>query len=495
MPSGTHPRRAGPPAGRAALVLFSLASGCRGPVHDRPVTDGDSASPALPGAEVVPSAVGRGGRAARGPDLPQVLGVRDAVRIALERNPDLRTARARLEAARAGRAAAAAVLWPRLSLDAGLLHSNAPSTVLFKTIDAHELGANADFNSPDAIESTEAGLALSWNLWNGGRDVLLRDAAEQGALARGETLRAVRNGLVMSVIGACLDARAAEELLSADEASLRSVTAQLEDVRARVAQGAALRSDQLSLEVRLAEARERRLRTQLARRLALANLRGLLAWDSLGELVLAPVGSEGDLGPLDLPATLAEALDVARAERPEARVAESEHQRARLELAAARRAWLPRLEFALRWYGVENDVGLDFGEPNTTAALGLSWSLFEGGARRAALARARAQAAEAAAQGAGVESGVALEVETAWLRREEARARVEVAAQAVGASQEGLELVEKQFKAGSATVTRFLEAESGRTAAEASLIRSRIDLERSRIELARAIGLLSEVQP
>lgn len=415
------------------------------------------------------------------------LTVREAVELALERNPDVRSARARVETARAGFEASEAALWPRLSADLSVLHSDAPSTYLFKSIDAHSLAPGTDFNSPGSIDNTEAGLGLSWNLWNGGRDRLAREAAQAGVAMESEGVLATRNTLVLAVVAACLDARAARELLVSDEASLRSIESQLSEVRARVEQGAALRSDQLSLEVRLAEARERRLHTELAQRLALATLRNLLVLE--GDVTIDLAAEPFDPG--SLPSSLTAARELAFEQRPELRSAKHAVDRADLGIESARRSWLPRLDLEGRLYADVNDYSLDLNDPNATVALILSYALFEGGSRRAELARAKASREEYTEAELRARSAIALEVEMAWLRREEARERVDVAAQAVGASQETLTLVEKQFRSGVATVTRFLEAEAARSQVESSLIRARLDLERSDVELARAVGGLA----
>jgi outer membrane protein TolC len=80
------------------------------------------------------------------------------------------------------------------------------------------------------------------------------------------------------------------------------------------------------------------------------------------------------------------------------------------------------------------------------------------------------------------------EVRTAFLHREEAAARVEVADRAIAAAEEALRLVREQYQAGTATITRFLEAEAARTEARSRVIGSRLDLRRAETELRKAIG-------
>jgi outer membrane protein len=410
----------------------------------------------------------------------------DVIRLALERNPDLHAAEARVAEARARLAEAESAFWPRLSANVAFLTGNAPSAFLFTRIDARRLPPGVDFNDPGTFSNLEEGLTLRWNLWNGGRDLLGRWAADSAATTTDLARQAAINALVATVVATYLDARAAGELLAADDAAVRTVEAQVGESRVKVEGGGALRSDLLSLEVRLAEAREQRIRTEVARRLALAILRQLLALGADAQLELAASGY--DPGPL--PKSAAEALVEAYHHRPEAAIARRAVERARLEVAAARRAYLPRLDVESRLYGDEAQVHQPAGDPNWTVAVALSVDLFDGGVRRAAIRRARAALDELTESDRTALLAVARDIETAYLHLEEARERYTVAAQAVGAAEETLELVSAQYRGGAATVTRYLEAEGARTRARTGKIQAQLDLDRATLEAQRAMGTL-----
>ena len=59
---------------------------------------------------------------------------------------------------------------------------------------------------------------------------------------------------------------------------------------------------------------------------------------------------------------------------------------------------------------------------------------------------------------------------------------------AVDKAEESLDLVKKQYEGGSATVTRYLEAELDRNQARIRVIVARYDREKARAEVGRAIG-------
>ena len=234
-----------------------------------------------------------------------------AIELCLERNPNLFEAEARVHGAEAALAQARAALYPTLGAQLSVLWADAPSSYLFKSIDAGRLGPNTDFNDPGSLRNTEASLGASWNLWRGGMDSAGIRSAELGIDAGMAAQDAARNALVASVTDAWLELSATRELAKSDEARVRTLEEQLSDARKRLESGAALKIDVLSLEVRLAQAQERRTRTELGRKLALAGLRQLLALEEG-----APIEPDEALpGSITLPATRKSALNDARLHR------------------------------------------------------------------------------------------------------------------------------------------------------------------------------------
>jgi outer membrane protein TolC len=59
----------------------------------------------------------------------------------------------------------------------------------------------------------------------------------------------------------------------------------------------------------------------------------------------------------------------------------------------------------------------------------------------------------------------------------------------VAQAEESLRLVKKQYEGGSATVTRYLDAELDRSRTEIRAITARYDREKARADVGRALGL------
>jgi outer membrane protein len=124
------------------------------------------------------------------------------------------------------------------------------------------------------------------------------------------------------------------------------------------------------------------------------------------------------------------------------------------------------------------------------AGVGVQWSLFDGGKSRkraAALDRTRHATEQ---QRADVESLIALQVRQAWLERQEARQRVEVAAHAAEQADENLRIAQERYTAGLGTQTQLLEAETFRVQALRNRDDAALDAQLSHLRLARAAGML-----
>lgn len=415
--------------------------------------------------------------------------LQQAVELCLARNPNLFEAEARVHGAEAALAQARAALYPMVGAQLAVLWADAPSTYLFKSIDAGRLGPNTNFNDPGSLRNTEASLGASWNLWRGGVDSAGIRAAQLGIEAGTAAQDAARNALVAAVSSAWLELRATRELAASDDARVRTLEEQLSNARKRLENGAALRIDVLSLEVRLAQAQERRTRTELGRKLALAGLRQLLALDEA-----APIEPDESLpGSITLPATREGAQGEAQQHRGELVAALSELEAAKSRLEMADRAWTPRLDLMARVWGGETDVSLDLQRTNSQVALVLSVDALDGGMRSAGLAGARAQFVAADARMRSTELAVANDVDRAWYGLEEATAMLDVAERAEKAAGEGLGLAATSLEGGATTVSRYLDAESDHAQARAQLVLARIHVQRAGFELRRATGTLQEV--
>jgi outer membrane protein len=185
-------------------------------------------------------------------------------------------------------------------------------------------------------------------------------------------------------------------------------------------------------------------------------------------------------------ASLAECLQRAATARPEVGVARDRVAVAQFGRVAARGEFLPNL-------GMKGSLGRIEGENvvggwQEGAGIQLSVPLYHGGANRGNLAAAEADIRQAAADAQGILNDISLEVTVAYRDVVSAQARVELARPAVGQSAEALRIVRQRYRAGTATPTDVIDAETASTRAEQRYASARIEYLSALARLAYVLG-------
>jgi outer membrane protein TolC len=295
----------------------------------------------------------------------------------------------------------------------------------------------------------------------------------------------IRNALGQAVSETYYIHLAARQQIAVAVASTKAVEGELTEARKRFDAGALLKSDLLSLEVRLAAAKDAEVRARNGVEQALASLRVLLA---LGTGETAELSSEVPKEDASLPPGQEDALKQAADGRPELRTAARLVDLRRSELAAEQGAWYPRID-AFASYGQDApDLEFSAHQDNWAFGVSLDLALFSGFRTRARVTSAERRLGEARALEEKARLEIEQEVRIAQLHREEARERIQWTERAVTAAEEALRLVREQYQAGSATVTRYLEAEAALADARSRSISAWTDARRAEGALRKAIG-------
>jgi outer membrane protein len=122
--------------------------------------------------------------------------------------------------------------------------------------------------------------------------------------------------------------------------------------------------------------------------------------------------------------------------------------------------------------------------------IGFEWRLFDSGQTSARASALMHRARAAARQLDDARSLIALEVESAAMNLEEARARLGVTAAAVAEAEENLRMARELYGSGLGTNTQVLDAESLRVGALTNRDNARYDLQLARYQLRHATGAL-----
>jgi len=163
--------------------------------------------------------------------------------------------------------------------------------------------------------------------------------------------------------------------------------------------------------------------------------------------------------------------------------------KSRLGLAAASSGYLPRLDLQAKYYHDDPDfLDYDLDRKNWTVGLMLNWQIFSGFLTPAKIDQSRAMLREMLAADRQTVQTIQLDLKSALLEREQARARVEVTSKSVGQAEESLRLVQIEYEGGSATITRYLNAQLARDRARVNAVTAVYDLKKAQANLGRALG-------
>ncbi|MCF8044826.1 MAG: TolC family protein [Desulfarculaceae bacterium] len=414
--------------------------------------------------------------------------IEDAVRTALKNNPDVRMAAINAKRARAELQKAESPFMPSLSLQAGYTRADAPSTYLFKTIDQRQLSDNfRDFNDPGTLTNYEAGINLRWNLFKGGEKFHTRAMSEAGIGEQKAVLSKAREMITASVIELYFSILKAQQFIEIAEKSVKTVQKQLEIMQAKYRAGGVLKSDILSLEVRLAESENSLVESRNLFETAVTSFETVLDKEFHGTLRL-----EKDCKcPVAFPDQAGRAVEQALDTRAEIRAAEKRVEKARSALRAARADYLPRVDINARYYMDDDDMSFNTEKENYMAALTMEWKLFSGFSTDAEIKKARYELQRALEAKKKASLAVKSEVKKAYFNYKNASARFDTAEKSVQSARQSLVIVKKRYEGGSEPVTRYLEAELARKRALFNKAAAYYDMKLAKSRIGKAMGILS----
>ena len=416
------------------------------------------------------------------------MSVEEAIRLALVHNPDINIVQDRLSIVKEAFQKTDALFRPRLSFYTELSTGDAPSAYLFKTIDKRILPENTNFNDPGMFNNIENGFNISLNLYNGGKDsAAVRKAASDIRKARALADQ-TKNSIVSSVIRLFFSALKAGEYIDIARQSVETVEEQLRIMSVRFKGGGVLRSDLLSLEVRLADAKKDLTHSRNIHEATLSGLNVLLGRKPDTPLKLVA----GCDCPIVFPGSYQEAVVIAMEKRPEIIKAKEALQQARLAVTTAEAGYLPRVDLNARWYLDSDNFKLNGGSNNYTAAVVMNWDLYTGQSTASDISMAGYGLNLARKNMTKTELAVFEDVKRAYLNHEDATGRLEVAAKSVEMADESLSLIKQRYEGGSESVSRYLETELARSRSRMNRVTAFYDEKIALSDIAVAMGILSQ---
>lgn len=414
------------------------------------------------------------------------LNLQQAIDYALENNPEIGVMQARIAEANAQLGESLASFYPQVKASMSYQHTDNPAQAFAMIIAQRRLSfAGSDFNHPGGVDNYRPQVTASYSLFRGGQDYYLKQAAELGVETAELEKVATRNHLVNHVTATFYGYLAAQDTHELSQRSVAAVQSQLEQSKIRFDAGALLKSDVLSLEVQLAEAKDAQIQASNAIEMAKAMLKTLLGLSAEQDFTISETLDQA------LPTTPAEfevLLTQARGQHPEIKAVEKRVAIAEKYLSVAQAAHLPRADAFVSYGSDSQDFAYSTSRDNVSAGVTVEVDVFSGFATQEKIKKAEHRLTEAREAVRQMHLRIENQVKIARLRLEEALNREHVTSVSVQAAEEALRLVNEQRKAGVVTVTRYIEAEVARDKAKTRDISARYDALRAEAELKQATG-------
>ena len=406
---------------------------------------------------------------------------------ALANNRDVAIAGQRLREARALRRQIGTAILPKAGANASFARLN-PGTFTGGGSLGDAAGLAADFSFDDPIEYWNSGIDISWEIDVFGGLKHRERSAEARAEAVQEQANGVRQALAAEVTETYFTIAGMREQQAAVEQQVEAQASQVEDIRERVEAGASSR-----LELDRSMARLENTRAQLpsleagvaiqVKRLA------LLLGDRPDALDHEKIARRSLPKKLPMARTGLPAELILR--RPDLRQAERQLAAATEEIGVAVADFYPKFRFGNTGptsFGASPGDLFDAGGYVFQLGPRIDWSIFDGGANRAALEQADARQKIALLEYEKSVLHAIGEVETELANLSAESRRLQIVQRSRAANEEAVRRVRENFAAGASPHIDVLIEEQALRDGEIAEIRARIQMLQVWIRLHKALG-------
>jgi outer membrane protein TolC len=434
-------------------------------------------------------------------DQIKVLDLETAAKMALEANPSLAAARARLDQARQAVRQARSAYWPTLDLEASAARVDLSEndyqyqSGLINVMNTFTL-ANTTLEDPENHYSLD--LTARWIVFDGFARKFNLAAAKCGEQGTAAAQDEAQRLLLSALANAFLSAQLARENMAIAQADVKFNERLLTEARLRYDVGTGALSDVLNFQVKANSALTQHNQAERDLRISQISLAALIGFP---QAVFPEHMRLAELEPvkkslLEEP-RLPHLLETSAALRPDLLQSARSVDLAEARVGAATAKYYPTVALSATWSGERSeDADFESDDFGNTVAVGLSYSLFAGGLHRARRQEARAQWVEAQKKMENDELTIASEVRTTTARVRNAQRQLVLQQTNAELVRKNRDLVEKEYKAGVGSLVRLNEAQRDLTAAHVRLASARVTLLSAWIDLQTATGeILQRFKP
>ena len=409
-----------------------------------------------------------------------------AIDYALANNPDLQIASERISQAEAQLGVALSAFYPQVTAKVGYEQSNNPAQVFAMIVAQRDYNSSQNINNPGYRQNFRPEIIGKLSLFRGGQDYLASEAAKLGIDAAEFERSTVHNALIEAVTATYYAYLAAQEAHKVAQDSITAIASELKQTKLRFDAGTVLKSDLLSLDVQMAAAQEAEIRAANGIELSKTGLANLLGLSGNQAFTVAAASLLPQ--PKMAASSFNDLLELAMTQRPEVKAAAKQVEIAQLKLKSEQGAYLPKADAYVSYGQNSATPGFSSSKDNVTAGVSVEMDLFSGFSTQQRVSAAERKAAEARETERKTKLAIEQDVKTAFLKLQEALARLNVTEASVRSAEEALRLVNEERSAEIVTVTRYIESETASNKARSNTIAAHYDALSAEAALKKAVG-------
>ncbi|MBY0525228.1 MAG: TolC family protein [Gemmataceae bacterium] len=410
-------------------------------------------------------------------NAPEVFTLEAAIAFALQNNPRLRAARAAIDEARGNRQAAFAPFLPEATFKPTAFWGNNPKG----PPGAFAIPLPEYSDAPGYQTYQVAELYMQWTVLDfGRREGRYAQASLRVDITELQATRADQT-VAFDVTAAYFRVLLAQATRTVAQQAVREAESILELTRNLFNRGVVTRDSVLRAEVQLSTDQQLLVSARSHESIARAGLNF-----AMGRNVSASIEVTGGEEEPSFHMSLAEGLQLAVDNRREFQVARKAIEVAQEGVKVAHAEFAPRIY--LQGVAAGETGHQTLRGASETGAIILSWRLFDGGKRLGDNRAAGAQVNTAVAQAQHIADTIAYEVNQAFYAVDDARQRIVLARTSIAQARENLRLVLNKYKAGDATPTDVVDAETTLTRSQQSYNTALYDYQTALARLDYAMG-------
>jgi outer membrane protein len=415
-----------------------------------------------------------------GQEKGPVITLPDAIRLALERNLDVKLAKEEVDFARQRQNEARTGFLPKLSTEYGYRRPNSTETKI----------GGVTLESQDQNQYHFTG-TVQQPIFTGFATLSTYELAKLGLDSAKIQLERARLDIVLSVKQTYLIIVQTEKIREVAAQSVRQLQENLKVAENFYRVGLSPKIDVLDAETRLADAELQLIRATNDVAVAKANFNTVLRQpvDTLVEV-------EDILSTARYEKSYEQSQETALKYRPEVREAETQVSSAEQQITFAKSGYYPTISFAANYYRLGDTPAVDgskFTEQETwDVGAVATWTLFEWGKTRYAVFQQEARLRQAKEALEKVKDSVRLDVKNGYLTLQAAYDAIAVARKAVLSAEENFRISTERYKEQVATATEVLDAQTRLTQAKSNYTNTIAIFNVQRARLIRAMGLEEE---